>query len=253
MKKILFILITIIICSPIFGQIKKDSIISKKENQELRLNLDTLRVETIKPAEVLKPWYENNNMPWIISLVISALTIGINVYIAKVNQSTAFKNVAAQITSSTDTSKNQIENSKQIAIQQIENSQSLALTQFKATLNTKNRQDWINELRHSTSEFLAQCAMINVVMTSTENEKKNAELRPFFEKMVYHKNKIAMLLNLDKTEQKELLNPIYEMVAISMQPEKDYDAKQFRDKEEEILKASRNLFGIHWDKIKSIY
>jgi hypothetical protein len=252
MKKIGLVLITVIICSTIFGQVKNDSLKPVKENQELRLALDTLRVQTIKPIELSKPWYENNNMPWIISLVISALTIGINIYIAKVNQATGIRNVAAQITSSTDTSKNQIESSKQIAIQQIQNSQSLALTQFKATLNSKNRQDWINELRHSTSEFLAQCLMINIVMTSTEHEKKNAELRPFVEKMVYHKNKIAMLLNLDKAEQKALLNPIYEMVVISMQPEKDYDAKQFREKEEEILKASRHLFGIHWDKIKSI-
>lgn len=252
MRKFILIILIPIFCLTMFGQPTKDNTKTKAESKDFHLTLDTLKVQTIKPTETTKPWYENNNMPWIISLIISAMTIGINIYIAKVSQTTAINNVAAQINSSTDTSKNQIEGSKQIAIQQIQNSQNLALTQFKATLNTKNRQDWINELRQSISEFLAQCAMINVIMSAKNNETHGEELLPFFEKMVYHKNKIAILLNIEKEEQKAVIEPIYEMVKVSLQPEEDYDAEVFRKKEEEILKASRHLFGVHWDKIKNI-
>lgn len=252
MKIFNLILLLIIICLTSYGQAVKDSTIPPKKNQEFHLVFDTIKVQTLKSSEKTKLWYENNNMPWIISLIISFMTIGINIYIAKVTHKTAIKSVEAQITSSTITSKSQIESSQQIAIQEIQNSQDLALTQFKMTLNTKNRQDWINELRHSISEFLAQSAMINVLMTAPSEEREFKDFQPFFEKIIYHHNKIEILLNQEKVEQKAVLKLIREMRAISLQPEKDYNAKKFRIKENEIFEASRNLFRIHWQKIKEI-
>lgn len=214
-----------------FIQAPKDTIKPKIAPQELKINLDTLKVENIKSVENSKPWYENNNMPWIISLVISILTVGINIYLSRINQKTAIQNVNSQI----DSSKN------------------LALLQFKTTLNTKNRQEWINEVRHSTSDFLANAALFNVVLYSNEKEEERFKtLMPHFEKMFYYKNKIAMLLNANKPEQKDLLDSVESIVIICSNPKKDIDATAFRLKEAEIIKFSRVLFEKHWEKIKEV-
>ena len=206
-----------------------DSIDNRIIEKSLHLKLDTLKVENIKNNKESVVWYESESMPWIISLLIAIITIGINVYIARVNQKTALKNV-----------QNQIESSK-----------SLALTQFKATLNTKNRQDWINEVRHTISDLLAQTAIFSVRVFDKKSENGDI-LMPHFEKIYYYKSKIAMLLNSEKNEQANLLNLINELVYLLANIEKGKTEKIIKEKENEIINASRVLFDLHWKKIKEI-
>lgn len=228
MKKIILIIsLFLFLCS--FKNNAKDSIQNKSPVQELSIKLDTLKVENIKVPEKQTVWYESNNMPWIVSLIIALSTIGINIYLARINQKTAIQNI-----------KNQIDSSK-----------SIALTQFRSTLNTKNRQEWINDVRHSTSDFLAQTALFSVIIFGDEPDTHKL-LIPYFEKIYYYKNKIAMLLNTEKSEQNNLLKPINELVLIIANIKEGQDPEIIRSKEAEIINASRVLFDKHWQKIKIV-
>jgi len=249
--KILFQFFSLLFFSIAIAKTTKDSITSKLLNHKIEIKLDTLKVQNIKSSEAPKPWYESNSMPWIAAIIVSGLTVAINVYIARINQKTAIQNVVLQINSVMEGSKNQIDNAKEIAIKQIENSKEIAITQFKTTLNTKNRQDWINDVRHVTSDLLVQCAMIQLEMISKDSSAiKAKKISPFFEKLVYNNSKLSMLLNHNKDEQKELLDKVVEIISYSGKP--NPNATEFRKIESQLIEASRNLFEKHWEKIKNI-
>ena len=227
MKKIIiFLLLILFFCS--FKNKPKDSVRIKENTQKIYIKLDTINFKDLKISDRQNVGHQSNNTPWIISLIIAVLTIIINIWVAKINQATAIRNV-----------KNQIESSK-----------SLALTQFKSNLNTKNRQDWINDVRHCTSDLLSQMALFRILLTKNEPDTGTL-LIPYFEKIYYYKNKIALLLNTEKTEQKNLLTSLDKLILLLANIEENKTiTDEIRTTEEDIIKISRILFNKHWQKIK---
>lgn len=132
----------------------------------------------------------------------------------------------------------------------------VAFKQFKGTLNSKNRQEWINVIRDHTSEFLSQGLIIHMILSTRKvtdtNDEIAEKLKPHFEKMVYNKNKVVMLLNLEKPEQKDLLDKITITLNASTSAIADYDPTKFKEAEKQTLDSARHLFGVHWKKIKKL-
>lgn len=198
--------------------------------ERVQLTTDTLKLAIIKPVETEKVWYEQEkNMPWIASTVIALCSILANIIISWRSMKTTMK----------------------VTRLNIENSQNSLSTQFNITLNTKNRQDWINTLRDSVSEFLAQSNMLVVGYDTsgkpTFDEKKHPEI---YEKLNYQCSKIAMLLNPDKEEQRKLIESVFDMVRICTSIMDNDSIHLFSDKQNEIVKLSQELIRIHWKKIK---
>lgn len=223
--------------------------IQNDQQVQLHLNTDTLNIKSITNQQS-QPWYVGNSTPWLVALIISVLTFVINIYIARLGQRTAIRNIDLQIKSSTETSKASIENSMNIALRQIENSKDLAITQFKSTLNSKNRQDWLNELRHSISELMVQASLMNVHISRNAGDKD--KFLPNYEKMSYNQQKILLLLNPLKLEQNPIIELVNKLVQMSMQPYGTYDDSEYADLQDKIIAESRKLFIIHWGKIKAL-
>lgn len=229
MKKIT-ILLTLIICSTIaFGQEQPDSTEKDgnlKETTEVIINFpETVQVKDVSE----KPENSSSYMPSIAALIIGFLSAFINIWIADGIKKSNEKTIGLQMT----------------------NAKNLALSEFKATLGTKNRQDWIDELRHNLSEFISESAMINVELSADKPD--NEKIKPYFQKMNYNKAKIAMLINKDKPEQKKVIDSVSELVSKSFDPKNDFDAAEFKRVEDELMVASSDLFKIHWKKIKSSF
>ncbi len=185
----------------------------------------TLEIKDVSEKKETLP----SNMPWIAALIIGGLSALINLWVADRLKKSNEKNIDRQLN----------------------NAKDIALAEFGATLGTKNRQDWIDDLRHNLSEFISHSAMINVELSS--DVPNNETVKGHFQKMNYNKAKIAMMINPEKEEQKDVLDQVYEMISICFKPKDDYDAKQFKDIEDNLLTASRKLFGIHWKKIKDSF
>jgi len=229
MKKII-LLLTLVVCSTItFGQVELDSTGNKeqqKEITEVNINLpDTVQIKDISAKNEDSP----SKMPWVIALVIGVLSAIINIWIADKMKNSNEKTISLQLT----------------------NAKELALAEFKATLGAKNRQDWIDELRHNLSEFISQSAMINIEFSVDRPD--NEKIKPYFQKMNYNKAKIAMLINEEKAEQKRVIDAVNELVNKSFDSQNDFDAAEFKGIEDELVDASRDLFNIHWEKIKNSF
>ena len=244
--KFLFFVLLFSIALP-YQSIPKKEIDSPKLKNEYQIKLDTLRVQNFTKESAEKKWYETNNISWGVSLLISIVTIIVSWRVTVRNN----------------------KNSKEVALDQIKNSKELALTEFKATLNSKNRQDWINEVRHSLSEYIIQNRMLNIEYQNKNSTNERIQIH--YEKAGYNYNKIFLLLNHNPTkeEHKKLLNLIRELSGLIdtqmlQSPHRNdnvswnnIDELKKRNhaiitKEEEILKVGMELLYFEWQKIQNM-
>lgn len=261
MKRIITLL-TLFICSTIaFGQEQPDS---TKKDVEQKLS-DTTKTdknlykrpevilnfpETVQIKDVSeKPENLPSNMPWIAAIIIGVLSAIINFWIAARIKKSNDDNISLQLKSNEETFRLQMKSNEETIRLQMANAKSLALSEFKATLGTKNRQDWIGELRHSLSEFMAASSMMRAETYAAGVTVEN--IHPHFQKMQYNKGKIAMMLNRDKPEQKDVIDLVYAIVSMGFLNEAGFEENESLRLQAALTAKSSDLFKIHWKKIKS--
>ncbi len=208
----------------------------------LKLKVDTLAVNPISKENNYTDNVVNKSMPWIASLIIGMMTVIVSVKVSKASS----KNVDKQIEAST-----------RIAIEQINSSKELALTEFKATLNSKNRQDWINEVRNCLSEYITQCRMLNIECQNTPISSEKFE--DYFSKTNYNYYRLLLLLKHNKDEHSPLFTLLNEMSGLmdkhilnARHEINDYDNVAILQKQNEIVKAGMELFYFEWNKIQKM-
>jgi hypothetical protein len=215
-------------CSTIAnGQVQSNSTKEEKIQKE-RIEMVVNFPETIQIKNTSKePESTSSKMPWISALIIGTLSAIINLLVMERIRKSNEMTIGLQMT----------------------NAKELALSQFKATLGTKNRQDWIDLLRNSLSELISHSTMLRIELSSKKPNQEKIDL--YFERMNYNKAKIELLINKDKTEQEDVMNAVYRLVSNSFDSKVDFNVAKFKEAENELMKASSILFTIHWQKIKS--
>ena len=245
-----------------FSLTAKNDTVSPKTYNEFRFKNDTLKLETISTPNSTNRWWDDKNMPWIIaglsSLITVFLTAGVNYLNAKRSEKVAVNNIVRQTETSTT-----------IALDQIKNAKELSLTEFKATLKSKNRQEWINEVRHCISEYLTQNRMLNIEYQNPHSSIEKIQIH--FEKAGYNYNKIFLLLNHNpaNTEHKKLLDLIRGLSSLMDEQSRNTphrnDSVKWNNtdemkkqnlpigvKQEEILKSGMELLYSEWRKIQAM-
>ncbi len=142
-------------------------------------------------------------------------------------------------------------NEKNIQVQ-IKNARKITLAEFQATLGTKNRQEWINDLRNCISEFSMQCDILSTITTDgqTVSVDDAQKYGLYIDKIISNRYKINLLLNPKEPNQKKVLDKIDNLAAVAREKKDTNKNRQFIDAREKLLDASRELFQHHWDKIK---
>ena len=227
---IIFVLYPIIL----IGQQKFDTAISDKNltNRNpvhISINLpETLQIKDVSEKQVKMNFFERN-MPWIVALLIGLASAYVNFWIA-----------------------HRLRQSNEINLQkQINNSKETTLTQFKATIATKNRQDWINELRQTLSDYLASITLY--IPLAKNPDKSNLEERKnYVQRMALTKSKLELLMNEDKPEQKALLDEIEDLLKIARNEPSENQLEKISVSRTKVIIAARHLFTYHWTKIKEL-
>ena len=75
-------------------------------------------------------------------------------------------------------------------------------------------------------------------------------LKRNFEKFLFSKAKVEMLLNVDKPEQKVIIDGMDKLLKNCLKDKNTFSTEEAKKERDEIIEASRKLFGIHWKKIK---
>ncbi len=194
-----------------------------------KIAIDTLRIQNLETKEIAKAWYKDNNMPWIIALVISTLGIFINMHISN---------------------------------QQIRANREITLRQIKATLSTSNRQEWVIDTRNVITELLTNAKLLNIEFQ--ENQSNSKERKNIYASVTYNRNKLLLLLKPDKQLHKNLLDSVSELITtldehLLNSKAKDergkvipFNNKKFLEQMDKVIESGRILLYDEWGKIQSI-
>jgi len=232
MKKPITLILFSLVCFNVLGQLKPDSIgQSEKKSTEINGKVQLVLQDTLHLQQNTQTISSDSswskNMPWIAALLIGLLSAFVNFWLG-------FK---------------QRKSNEKILQDQISNAKDISITQFKATIATKNRQEWINDLRHSLSEFLINAAFNTPDLTAN---KTVSEVKEITQKVGYNRYRIELLLNKNKPEQKRLYDAVENMSQLFLTTAKDFDQDKFKRTRLEIMNAAVALFDIHWKKIKAL-
>jgi AraC-like DNA-binding protein len=166
----------------------------------------------------------DKNMPWIAALIIGLLSAGVNFWIA-----------------------HRLRQSNESSLQrQLESSKTITMTQFKATIATKNRQDWINELRHELADLLY------AFTRASSSDITREEVTKYTEKVLFSKAKIQLMINSGKPEQKDLQDKIETLFNTYLEKEGKLENIEYASLRTDVILSARRLFDLHWKKVKNL-
>ncbi|OYU95648.1 MAG: hypothetical protein CFE21_10945 [Bacteroidetes bacterium B1(2017)] len=232
MRKIALLLTAIFfLLSIAFGQQNKQDTTLKSLTVSIqsKLSVDTLRIQSLSVNETAQVWYKDENMPWIIALIISILGIIINLIISN---------------------------------RQIQANRETTLIQIKATLSANNRQDWVTETRNVISEVMTQAKLLNIEFQ--EKYQNDERKKILHEKVTMSRIKLLLLLKSDKETHKLLLASLTDLINtldehLLNRKAKDvnnfniqYDNGKFLTQMDKVVENGRDLLYDEWGKIQSI-
>lgn len=229
-KIITFLFLAALFCNRAISQVDSPKAIIKYEAK-----VDTLRIQQIEKTPSVKEWYESNAMPWVVSLIIALISVGVNLIISYSTRKTTIKTVRDQI----------------------DNSTKLASLKYNSTLNSTNRQEWINTVRDCISELITQCKLLNAEFqeATQSRERKNS----LHEKVTYNRNKLRLLLSPQIQQHTDFLNSMKELIDVldkhllnSNHNIKEYDNFDFMQKSDKVIDSGRELLYFEWQKIQNV-
>ncbi|UEG50776.1 hypothetical protein LK994_04720 [Ferruginibacter lapsinanis] len=222
MKRILLIISFFLIVNSLFAQKNTDSLLNTLNSKidAVQSEIKTHKLELVlqdQDKQDKRKPWIEKNGPWLIALVVGLLTILANVIINRKQQ----------------------------------------IAQLRVTLKSKNRQEWINELRNCITEFTTQCKMINIEFQdkqSVEGKKK-----PMHEKITFNRTKLVLLLNPNKNEHKPLLIAIGELLKIldahllnSKQKIDNFDNLDFMERTNKVIELGTELSYYEWQRMQKL-
>lgn len=242
MKRTIIIIVLTILSITVFGQAKQDTLKSCNTSKfitpnEVRINVpETIQIKSITENNSIQSFLATN-MPWFVALFIGVLSAIINFWLGHRLQKSNEENLH-----------NQIESNERNILKQIETTKEIKILEFKSTIATKNRQEWINELRQALSEYLT----FTIKLTPDNSPYSKEEFKYALEKVYLSKFKIELLLTKEKSDQKELLQTVENVLSVLIKEPTEYKSEDIRAAREKCIQASRKLFQTHWTKIKNL-
>jgi len=233
MKCIIILFVFCFVCVAKMSHAQNDSSRTKVA-ENYRISVDTLKVQNLE-KESAKHWFESAAMPWVASIIVAILGLAVNIAVAISTRRTSLKMVDTQI----------------------QNSTKLAASQFNATLNSSNRQEWINDVRSCISELITQCNLLNI---SFQEEPKNKDReRDIHEKVSLYRNKMRLYLSTEIEQHKRFLDEMKEFINIldrhllnSDNKMEDFDNIEFMRKSDSMIELGRALLYFEWHKIQNV-
>ncbi|TND07424.1 MAG: hypothetical protein FD123_3274 [Bacteroidetes bacterium] len=195
-------------------------------------------------------------LPSLIALLVVVISTWGAIHIGKKQISIQIKSGEEQLRSQEAQSQEQLK----VAREQIQETSKITLKQ----INSNNRQDWVNETRHTVSELMTQANLLNIeFQEQTINFEKKKIIH---EKFTYNKNKLFLLLKPAKEKHKLLLDSLGDLMTtldrhlLNSNSNNDpnsgigfipYDNGKFMKQTGEVIENARNLLYEEWGKIQS--
>ena len=126
----------------------------------------------------------------------------------------------------------------------------IARIHIKAEVLSKNRQNWINDLRNQLSEFISLISVLSTEHASVLMDDNS--FIQFHQKTLLVKSKIELLINPKEDDHSQLSENIYQAYREMLKPEKDIDRKKLGQFEGIIVRLSQEVLKREWERVKKI-
>lgn len=195
----------------------------------------------------------DTRLPWIVAAIISLVTILISLWQTRSAQKQAKKNELSnekQADRAYNLANEQLKKTIETAKEQIATDLKIASQTLNAQVLSKNRQDWINELRELIAQFL--CAVTDFrsewanQMNNGSHFNENDLVVSLKTKMNYTAYKIELMLNPEEEDTKSviaLLNSINSDLMAS-------SASKLKESIDELKKVVKTKLKHEWNRVK---
>lgn len=125
----------------------------------------------------------------------------------------------------------------------------VARRQIRASVVSSNRQAWINDLRSSIAEFLAEVNLASSIKQAGGHDEKWIER---MQKIMQLNHKIDLLINPKESDHANLANLIGEAtnaMAGAIRPKAD-TSDEWDKRNQRITELSQRILKREWDRVK---
>lgn len=141
------------------------------------------------------------------------------------------------------------ESNKEIINRQLDESKNLKLIEIRASIHSKNRQEWMNEYRELISEFTSLIA-VHIVQVKTSEQQSIADLK----KLLSLNTKLKLLLHPDRPDEKEAIENFGELFSLLLLQQDQRDINYFKKLStvnSTLVELSRNILERNWQKMNN--
>lgn len=141
------------------------------------------------------------------------------------------------------TTKLTINSQLKLSNHQINSQITIAERNLKSEVLSRNRQNWINTLRDSISEFVALSIVIAKIQSGHDDYDEKME------KFLTLKSKISLLLNPKEDDHTRLDNYLEEALQFNLDNTK---SRKLGDIRKDIITQSQEILKREWERVKQI-
>lgn len=189
-------------------------------NNFIILASDSLTLTKENPIDM------NQYMPWVVALLIGIFSLVVNLLVHKNQQKLALKSMELQS-----------EQSKQV---------------IKKDILSKNRQEWINTLRDSISDYLSSHELSKLIV---KYDKKGTETPPEyrseFKKWQSLYYKIKLMLNPNEDKSRKLIELMTQLNLSTDYYSNEKEAK-YEIIQNEIIQVTQSILKEEWERVKNL-
>ncbi len=168
----------------------------------------------------------NQFMPWVVALLIGFLSLVVNILVHKNQQKIALKSLSIQ--------------SEQYG------------QLIKKDILSKNRQEWINTLRDSVSNYLSSHELSKLIVKHDKKGKDTPpEYRNEFKIWQSLEYKIKLLLNPEEEKSKKMIE-LMTLLNLSTDYYSDLKEAEYEKIKNEIIQLTQSILKEEWERVKSL-
>jgi len=126
----------------------------------------------------------------------------------------------------------------------------IANDNIKATVLSRNRQDWINTLRDQISEFIS--ILSSLAVTHTHEEFDVVDKQRWYERGICLQSKISLLINPMEEDHNYLVELLDKALDSTTQKASEMDHEQIGVYIGQIVEISQKILKREWERVKSL-
>ena len=122
--------------------------------------------------------------------------------------------------------------------------------QFRMTVLSKNRQDWINSLRDNLAEYqsIMYNTSANVCLKGAVQSSKDSVKELMRANFI--RSRVTLFLNPKETEHSSLLETMWELSNLATRSKDEQQEKKFAEVDKEFIKLATRVLNKEWKKVK---